>query len=44
MKNTLLNKAALASGTVCLMTAMMGSAHAEPTGYTRKHRPLTLRP
>ncbi|WP_379544440.1 SIMPL domain-containing protein [Psychrobacter sp. R86515] len=33
MKNTLLNKAALASGTVCLMTAMMGSAHAEPTGY-----------
>jgi predicted secreted protein len=33
MKNALLNKAALASGTICLVTAMMGSAHAEPTGY-----------
>ncbi|WP_350557745.1 SIMPL domain-containing protein [Psychrobacter sp. CAL346-MNA-CIBAN-0220] len=33
MKTTLLNKAAIASGTVCLFTAMMGSAHAEPTGY-----------
>jgi len=33
MKNTLLNKLAIASGTACLMTAMMGSAHAEPTGY-----------
>ena len=33
MKNTLLNKLAIASGTACLMTAMIGSAHAEPTGY-----------
>ncbi|MBE0405336.1 SIMPL domain-containing protein [Psychrobacter sp. AOP22-C1-22] len=33
MKTTLLNKAALATGTAALMTAMMGSAHAEPTGY-----------
>ena len=33
MKNALLNKLAIASGTACLMTAMMGSAHAEPTGY-----------
>ncbi|WP_198336845.1 SIMPL domain-containing protein [Psychrobacter celer] len=33
MKNALLNKLAIASCTACLMTAMMGSAHAEPTGY-----------
>lgn len=33
MKTTLLNKAALATGTAALMAAMMGSAHAEPTGY-----------
>lgn len=33
MKNALLNKLAIASGTACLMTAMIGSAHAEPTGY-----------
>ena len=33
MKNALLNKLAIASGTACLMTVMMGSAHAEPTGY-----------
>ncbi|WP_201617122.1 SIMPL domain-containing protein [Psychrobacter urativorans] len=33
MKNTLLNKAAIASSATCLLTAMMGSAHAEPTGY-----------
>ncbi len=33
MKSTLLNKAALATGTACLLTAMIGSAHAEPTGY-----------
>ncbi|NRD70733.1 SIMPL domain-containing protein [Psychrobacter okhotskensis] len=33
MKTTLLNKAALATGTAALLTAMMGSAHAEPTGY-----------
>ena len=33
MKNALLNKLAIASGTACLMTATMGSAHAEPTGY-----------
>lgn len=35
MKNALLNKLAIASGTACLMTAMMGSAHAEPTGYNQ---------
>jgi len=28
-----MNKAALATGTAALLTAMMGSAHAEPTGY-----------
>ncbi|WP_058368873.1 SIMPL domain-containing protein [Psychrobacter sp. ENNN9_III] len=33
MKTTLLNKMALTTGTACLLTAMMGSAHAEPTGY-----------
>ena len=33
MKTTLLNKAALTTGTAFLLTAMMGSAHAEPTGY-----------
>lgn len=33
MKNTLLNKAVMATGTACLLTAMIGSAHAEPTGY-----------
>ena len=33
MKNTWMNKAALATGTAALLTAMMGSAHAEPTGY-----------
>ena len=35
MKNTLLNKAALATGTAALLTAIMGSAHAEPTGYNQ---------
>ena len=33
MKNTWMNKAALATGTAALLTAMIGSAHAEPTGY-----------
>lgn len=33
MKTTLLNKAAVATSTACLLTAMMGSAHAEPSGY-----------
>lgn len=33
MKTTLLNKVALATSTAALMAAMMGSAHAEPTGY-----------
>jgi len=33
MRTTLLNKIALTTGTACLLTAMMGSAHAEPTGY-----------
>lgn len=33
MKNILINKAALATGTVALLTAMMGSAHATLTGY-----------
>ncbi|SNT70075.1 SIMPL domain-containing protein [Psychrobacter sp. LV10R520-6] len=33
MKNTLLNKAAVATSAACLLTAMMGSAHAEPSGY-----------
>lgn len=33
MKTTLLNQAALTTGTAFLLTAMMGSAHAEPTGY-----------
>lgn len=33
MGSTLLNKVALTTGTACLLTAMMGSAHAEPTGY-----------
>ncbi|MBP2280870.1 putative secreted protein [Psychrobacter sp. PL15] len=33
MKSTLLNKAAVATSAACLFTAMMGSAHAEPTGY-----------
>ncbi|MGO2364924.1 MAG: SIMPL domain-containing protein [Psychrobacter sp.] len=33
MKTTLLNKTALTTGTALLLTAMMGSAHAEPTGY-----------
>lgn len=33
MKNTLLNKAALTTGTAFLLTAMMGGAHAETTGY-----------
>lgn len=33
MKKVLINKAALAAGTAALLTAMMGSAHAEPTGY-----------
>ena len=33
MKTTLLNKAALTTGSALLLTAMMGSAHAEPTGY-----------
>ena len=33
MKNTWMNKAALATGTAALLTAMIDSAHAEPTGY-----------
>ena len=33
MKNTWMNKAALATGTAALLTAMIGNAHAEPTGY-----------
>lgn len=33
MKTTLLNQAALATGTALLLTAMMGGAHAETTGY-----------
>ncbi|PYE38334.1 SIMPL domain-containing protein [Psychrobacter fozii] len=33
MKTTLLNKATLTTGSALLLTAMMGSAHAEPTGY-----------
>lgn len=33
MKNTLFNKAVMASSAVCLFTAMMGSANAETTGY-----------
>ena len=33
MRNTWMNKAALATGTAALLTAMMGSANAEPTGY-----------
>lgn len=33
MKTTLINKAALATGTALLLTAVMGSAHAETTGY-----------
>jgi len=33
MKNILTSKAALSTGTALLLTAMMGSAHAAPTGY-----------
>lgn len=33
MKNTLVHKATLATGTATLLLAMIGSAHAEPTGY-----------
>lgn len=33
MKSTLFNKAAIAISSVCLFAAMMGTAHAEPTGY-----------
>lgn len=33
MRNTWMNKAALATGTAALLTAMIGNAHAEPTGY-----------
>lgn len=33
MKNTLLNRAALTTGTAFLLTAMIGGAHAETTGY-----------
>ena len=33
MRNTWMNKAVLATGTAALLTAMIGSAHAEPTGY-----------
>ena len=33
MRNTWMNKAALATGTAALLTAMIGSAHAGPTGY-----------
>ncbi len=35
MKNTLLNKTTSAFGTACLLSAMMGSAHAAPTGYNQ---------
>lgn len=38
MKSTLsikMNKVALASGVACLLSAMMSSAHAEPTGYNQ---------
>lgn len=35
MKTTLLNKAAATTGAAYLFTAMMGSAHAEPTGYNQ---------
>ncbi|MGP9689046.1 SIMPL domain-containing protein [Psychrobacter sp. AOP22-C1-C5] len=33
MKNMLINRAALTTGTALLFTVMMGSAHAETTGY-----------
>jgi predicted secreted protein len=33
LNNGLFNKAALASSAACLLTLMMGNAHAEPTGY-----------
>lgn len=33
MKNNLLNKTIAASGALCLLTAMMGNAQAETTGY-----------
>ena len=33
MKNTLISKTAVAASSAFLLTAMMGSAHAEPTGY-----------
>lgn len=33
MKTTLFNQAALTTGTALLLTAMMGGAHAETTGY-----------
>lgn len=33
MRNTWMNKAVLATGTAALLIAMIGSAHAEPTGY-----------
>ena len=33
MKNTLLHKVALTTSSACLLSAMMMSAHAEPTGY-----------
>lgn len=33
MKNTLFNKAVLASSAACLLTFMMAGAHAAPTGY-----------
>lgn len=33
MKTTLINKAAFTTGTALLLTAMMGGAHAETTGY-----------
>jgi predicted secreted protein len=35
MKTTLLNKAALTTGSALLLTSMMASAHAEPTGYNQ---------
>lgn len=35
MKTNLFNKAALTTGAALFLTAMMGSAHAEPTGYNQ---------
>lgn len=33
MKSTLLNKATIATGALAMLSAMIGTAHAEPTGY-----------